>query len=136
MHLSGVDPYETKTVLFTEWMMGGDNPGKQMIFVTPHRTMGVEYGIRNGKGWLSPEKYPGRRKKPLNVDRWVIDGKVRFMWTMGITWFPAMLASQELASRVAGVGQATTPNNASAVPPPERPPQSRLAADRRSRSGP
>ncbi|MET4129735.1 arsenate reductase (azurin) large subunit [Roseovarius sp. MBR-6] len=269
--LSGVDPYETKTVLFTSWMMGGDNPGKKMIFVTPHRTMGVEYGIRNGglwlpvipgtdtvlhlalakiiidngwqdqtfidtwvnnkwelesgygrgtrntgwqwrttwgrwqsdwedfqkfianepaaqleeaaritglpaediqrcaemiakpnadgsrpktsfmlekgnywsnnymntaslatvglicgagnrpgqvisrggghqrggmgagpgKGWLSPEKHPGRRKKPLNVDRWVMDGKVRFMWTMGITWFPAMLASQELASRVA-----------------------------------
>jgi arsenite oxidase large subunit len=269
--LSGVDPYETKTVLFTSWMMVGDNPGKKMIFVTPHRTMGVEYGIRNGglwlpiipgtdtvlhlalakiiidngwqdqtfidtwvnnkwelesgygrgtrntgwqwrttwgrwqsdwedfqkfianepaaqleeaaritglpaediqrcaemiakpnedgtrpktsfmlekgnywsnnymntaslatvglicgagnrpgqvisrggghqrggmgagpgKGFLSPEKHPGRRKKPLNVDRWVMDGKVRFMWTMGITWFPAMLASQELASRVA-----------------------------------
>lgn len=269
--LSGVDPYETKTVLFTEWMMGGDNPGKKMIFVTPHRTMGVEYGLKNGglwlaitpgtdtvlhlaiariiidngwqdqafidkwvnnkweiesgygrgtrntrwqwrttwgrwqsdwadfqkfiaeepaavleeaaritgidtaliqqaaemiakpredgsrpktsfmlekgnywsnnymntaslaslglicgsgnrpgqvisrggghqrggmgagggKGFLSPEKYPGRRKKALNVDRWVMDGHVRFFWTIGCTWFPAMLASQELASRVA-----------------------------------
>ena len=269
--LSGVDPYETKTVLFTEWMMYGDNPSKKMIFVTPHRTMGVEYGLANGglwqpvvpgsdtalhlelakiiidngwqdqafidtwvnnkweielgygrgtrntrwqwrttwgrwqsdwqdfqkfiteekaaelgeaaaitgvdadlieaaaeiiakprpdgtrpktsfmlekgnywsnnymnmaslaslglicgagnrpgqvisrggghqrggmgagggKGFLSPEKYPGRRKKSLNVDRWVMDGKVRFMWTIGLTWFPAMLASQELASRVA-----------------------------------
>ncbi|MFD0981607.1 arsenate reductase (azurin) large subunit [Tropicimonas aquimaris] len=269
--LSGVDPYETKTVLFTEWMMAGDNPDKKMIFVTPHRTMGVEYGIKNGglwlpiipgtdtvlhlalakiiidngwqdqefidkwvnskweiesgygrgtrntrwqwrttwgrwqsdwqdfqkfiaeepaavletaaeitglpaediqrcaemiakpredgsrpktsfmlekgnywsnnymntaslaslglicgagnrpgqvisrggghqrggmgisggKGWLSPEKHPGRRKKALNVDRWVMDGNVRFMWTIGLTWFPAMLASQELASRVA-----------------------------------
>jgi arsenite oxidase large subunit len=269
--LSGVDPYETKTVLFTEWMMGGENPDKKMIFVTPHRTMGVEYGLRNGglwlpvipgtdtalhlaiakiiidngwqdqefidkwvnnqweiesgygrgtrntrwqwrttwgrwqsdwkdfqkfianepaavleeaaritgldpdlivkaaemiakpreggsrpktsfmlekgnywsnnymntaslaslglicgagnrpgqvisrggghqrggmgagggKGWLSPEKHPGRRKKALNVDRWVMDGHVRFFWTIGCTWFPAMLASQELASRVA-----------------------------------
>ncbi|MGB5557122.1 MAG: arsenate reductase (azurin) large subunit [Paracoccaceae bacterium] len=269
--LSGVDPYETKTVLFTEWMMGGDNPDKKMIFVTPHRTMGVEYGLKNGglwlpitpgtdtvlhlamakiiidngwqdqefidkwvnnkweiesgfgrgtrntrwqwrttwgrwqsdwedfqkfianepaavleeaakitgidaaliqqaaemiakpredgsrpktsfmlekgnywsnnymntaslatlglicgagnrpgqvisrggghqrggmspgggKGFLSPEKYPGRRKKALNVDRWVMDGKVRFFWTVGCTWFAAMLASQELASRVA-----------------------------------
>jgi len=269
--LSGVDPYETKTVLFTEWMMGGDNPDKKMIFVTPHRTMGVEYGLRNGglwlpiipgtdsvlhnaiakiivdngwqdqefidtwinnqweiesgygrgtrntrwqwrttwgrwqsdwkdyqkflaneptavleeagritglgadlimqaaemiakpredgsrpktsfmlekgnywsnnymntaslaslglicgagnrpgqvisrggghqrggmsagggKGWLSPEKHPGRRKKALNVDRWVMDGKVRFFWTIGCTWFPAMLASQEIAARVA-----------------------------------
>ncbi len=269
--MSGVDPYETKTVLFTEWMMNGANPNKTMIFVTPHRTMGVEWGLKNGglwlpvipgtdtalhlalakividngwqdqefidtwvnnrwelesgygrgtrntgwqwrttwgrwqsdwedfqkfianepaaqldeaaritglpaediqrcaeliakpredgtrprtsfmlekgnywsnnymntaslaslglicgagnrpgqvisrggghqrggmgagpgKGFLSPEKHPGRRKKPLNVDRWVMDGKVRFMWTMGCTWFPAMLASQELASRVA-----------------------------------
>ena len=268
--ISGVDPYETKTVLFTEWMMYGDNPGKTMIFVTPHRTMGVEYGRQNGglwlpiipgtdtvlhlalariiiengwqdqefidqwvankwevesgygrgtrntrwqwrttwgryqsdwndyqafimkeeaaklesaaaitgidaelirraaemiarplpggtrpktsfmlekgnywsnnymntasiaalglicgagnrpgrmisrggghqrgwmgagggKGWLSPEKHPGRRKKALNVDRWVMDGHVRFMWTIGLTWFPAMLASQELANRV------------------------------------
>lgn len=269
--LSGVDPYETKTVLFTEWMMYGDNPNKTLIFVTPHRTMGVEWGLKNGgmwlpiipgtdtvlhlalakiiidngwqdqefidkwvnnkweiesgygrgtrntrwqwrttwgrwqsdwqdfqkfiaeepaavletaaeitglpaediqrcaeliakpredgsrpktsfmlekgnywsnnymntaslaslglicgagnrpgqvisrggghqrggmgisggKGWLSPEKHPGRRKKALNVDRWVMDGHVRFMWTIGLTWFPAMLASQELASRVA-----------------------------------
>ncbi len=269
--LSGVDPYETKTVLFTEWMMYGENPNKKMIFVTPHKTMGVEYGLKNGglwlpiipgtdtvlhlalakiiidngwqdqtfidtwvnnkweiesgygrgtrntrwqwrttwgrwqsdwqdfqkfiaeepaavleeaaritglaaadiqraaemiakpledgsrpktsfmlekgnywsnnymntaslaslglicgsgnrpgqvisrggghqrggmgagggRGWLSPEKYPGRRKKALNVDRWVMDGNVRFMWTIGCTWFPAMLASQELASRVA-----------------------------------
>lgn len=269
--LSGVDPYETKTVLFTEWMMHGENPGKKLIFATPHRTMGVEWGLRNGgmwlpvipgsdaalhlalakividngwqdqefidewvnskweiesgygrgtrntrwqwrttwgrwrsdwddfrnfiaaepaarleeaaritglaegdiarcaellakpredgsrpmasfmlekgnywsnnymntaslaslgllcgagnrpgrvisrggghqrggmpagggKGFLSPEKHPGRRKKALNLDRWVMDGKVRFMWTIGVTWFASMLASQELASRVA-----------------------------------
>lgn len=269
--LSGVDPYETKTVLFTHWLMTGSNPNKKMIFVTPHKTMGVEYGIQNGglwlpiipgtdtvlhlalskiiidngwqdqdfintwvnnqweieagygrgtrntrwqwrttwgrwqsdwqdfqkfiakekaanldeaaaitgipkdlilaaaemiakpkadgsrpkssfmlekgnywsnnymntaslatlgllcgagnrpgrvisrggghqrggmgagggKWWMSPEKHPGRRKKSLNVDRWVMDGNVRFMWVMGSTWFPAMLASQELSSRVA-----------------------------------
>lgn len=268
--LSGVDPYETKTVLFTEWMMQGDTPDKKLIFVTPHRTMGVAYGEKNGglwlpiipgtdtvlhlalariiiengwqdqefidrwvanqweieagygrgtrntrwqwrttwgtfqsdwkdyqkfimaeeaarldnaaaitglapdlirrtaemiakprpdgsrpktsfmlekgnywsnnymntaslaalalicgagnrpgrvvsrggghqrggmgagggKGWLSPEKHPGRRKKALNVDLWVMDGHVRFMWTIGCTWFPAMMASQELATRV------------------------------------
>ncbi len=53
-----------------------------------------------GRWWLSPEKYPGRRKKALNVDRWVMDGKVRFFWTIGVTWFPAMVASQELSARV------------------------------------
>lgn len=267
---SGVDPYETKTVLFTEWMMYGDNPDKQLIMVTPHRTMGVQYAIDHGglwlpvipgsdtalhlalariiiengwqdqefidnwvannwevssgygrgtrntrwqwrttwgryqsdwedykawimeepaselsraaeitgldpedirrcaemlakpredgtrpkssfmlekgnywsnnymntasvatlglicgagnrrgqvisrggghqrgwisagpmKGFLSPEKHPGRRKKALNVDRWVMDGHVRFMWVMGTVWFPAMLASQELGLKV------------------------------------
>ncbi|OXT01454.1 arsenate reductase (azurin) large subunit [Notoacmeibacter marinus] len=267
---SGVDPYETKTVLFTSWMMYGDNPDKKMIMVTPHRTMGVQYALENGglwlpvipgsdtalhlaiskiilqnnwqdqefidkwianrwevnsgygrgtrntrwqwrttwgryqsdwedyqkfimeepaadlakaaeitglkpelieqaaemiakpkedgtrvktsfmlekgnywsnnymntaslaslglvcgagnrpgqvisrggghqRGWmgsgpkrvyLSPEKHPGRRKKSVNVDRWVMDGNVRFMWVMGTVWFPAMLASQELGSRV------------------------------------
>ena len=264
--LSGVDPYETKTVLFTEWLMRGANPDKKLIFVTPHRTMGVAYGqatgglwlpiipgtdtilhnalariiIENGwqdqdfidrwvantwevdagygrgtrntgwqwrttwgawqsdwpdykkfilgqeehtldnaaritglkaedivrcaemiakprpdgsrpktsfmlekgnywsnnylnttsiaalglicgagnrpgrmisrggghqrgmisagggSGWLSPEKYPGRRKKDLNLDRWVIDGKVKFAWAFGTTWIAAMLASQDL----------------------------------------
>ena len=29
-----------------------------------------------------------------------MDGHVRFMWTIGLTWFPAMLASQALATRV------------------------------------
>jgi len=264
--MSGVDPYETKTVLFTEWIMRGANPGKKLIFVTPHKTMGVAYGLQNGgiwlpvipgtdtilhnalariilekgwhdqefidrwvastwdvdsgygrgtrntgwqwrttwgtwqsdwpdykkfilgqdehklenaaritglkaddigrcaemiakpradgsrpktsfmlekgnywsnnymnsaslaalglicgagnrpgrmisrggghqrgmmsagggSGWLSPEKYPGRRKKDFNLDRWVIDGKVKFAWVIGTTWIPAMMASQEL----------------------------------------
>jgi len=50
--MSGVDPYETKTILFTEWLMRGQNPGKTMIFVTPHRTMGVAYGQQRGGLWL------------------------------------------------------------------------------------
>jgi arsenite oxidase large subunit len=49
-----------------------------------------------GSGWLSPEKYPGRRKKDFNLDRWVIDGQVKFAWVIGTTWIPAMMASQEL----------------------------------------
>ncbi|WP_275097203.1 arsenate reductase (azurin) large subunit [Sedimenticola hydrogenitrophicus] len=268
--ISGTDPYETKTILFTTWMMGGKTPNKKLIFITPHRTMGVEYGLRNGgvwlpvipgtdtalhlaiariiiengwqdqefidrwimknwevsagygrgtrntgvqwrttwdkfqtdweeykqfilvqeeskldvaakitgidtasirraaeimakpradgtrprtsfmlekgnywsnnymntaslaslalicgsgnrpgrvisrggghqrgmmksdgaSGWLSPEKYPGRRKKPINLDRWVIDGQAKFCWVIGTTWIPAMLASQELGDRL------------------------------------
>ena len=48
--LSGVDPYETKTTLFTTWMMPGD---KKFIFVTPHKTMGVAWAVSQGRGlWL------------------------------------------------------------------------------------
>lgn len=271
--MSGVDPYETKTVLFTQWLMGGDVPDKKMIFITPHRTMGVEWGLQNGglwlpvipgtdtvlhlalakiiidsgwqdqefidnwvnsrfeiesgygrgtrntrwqwrttwgrwqsdwdnyqsflakepaavleqaaqitglepelirktaemiakpradgtrpktsfmlekgnywsnnymntasfaslglicgagnrrgqvmsrggghqrggmspgggKGWLSPEKHPGRRKKALNVDRWVMDGHVRFFWVIGTPWFSGMMASKYLVERVRGL---------------------------------
>ena len=270
---SGVDPYETKTVLFTQWIMGGANPGKKLIFVTPHKTMGVAYGVKNGglwlpiipgtdtilhnalakiiiennwqdqefidqwiantwevdagygrgtrntgwqwrttwgtwqsdwndyrkwvvsqeehqlenaakltgldakdilrcaemiakplpngqrpkasfmlekgnywsnnymnttslaslglicgagnrpgrmisrggghqrgmmsagggSGWLDPEKFPGRRKKNLNLDRWVMEGHVRFTWVFGTTWFAAMMASQELQDAVHGM---------------------------------
>ncbi len=77
----------------------GNRPGQVISRGGGHQRGGM--GAGGGKGFLSPEKYPGRRKKALNVDRWVMDGKVRFMWTIGLTWFPAMLASQELASRVA-----------------------------------
>jgi arsenite oxidase large subunit len=264
--MSGVDPYETKTTLFTEWIMGGANPNKKLIFVTPHMTTGVAWGVKNGglwlpivpgtdsvlhnalarivienkwqdqefidkwiantwdvdqgygrgtrntgwqwrttwgnwqsdwpdyqkfilgaeeaklenaakitglkaedimrcaemiakpkadgsrpktsfmlekgnywsnnymnttslaalglicgagnrpgrvisrggghqrgmmgagggSGWLDPEKYPGRRKKSFNLDRWMMDGKLKFAWVFGTTWFAAMMASQEL----------------------------------------
>ncbi|MDP1904741.1 MAG: arsenate reductase (azurin) large subunit [Pseudomonadota bacterium] len=48
--MSGVDPYETKTTLFTTWMMPGD---KKMIFVTPHKTTGVAWAVEQGRGlWL------------------------------------------------------------------------------------
>jgi len=48
--LSGVDPYETKTTLFTTWLMPGD---KKFIFVTPHKTMGVAWSVKEGRGlWL------------------------------------------------------------------------------------
>lgn len=49
--LSGVDPYETKTTLFTSWMMNGP----KLIFVTPHKTMGVAHRLVNGGLWLPIE---------------------------------------------------------------------------------
>ncbi|MEZ6151857.1 MAG: arsenate reductase (azurin) large subunit [Pirellulaceae bacterium] len=57
------------------------------------------------RGWMgaasypriySPEKGPGRRKKEMDLDLWVEDGKLRFAWVIGTTWCQAMAASQEL----------------------------------------
>ncbi len=48
---------------------------------------------------LSPEKVPGRRKKELDLDRWVEAGHLRFAWVIGTTWIQAMTASDELRER-------------------------------------
>jgi len=45
LFISGTDPYESKTVVFTEWMMRSK---AKMIFVVPRRTMGVAYAEANG----------------------------------------------------------------------------------------
>ncbi len=42
--ISGTDPFETKTILFTSWMMGGP----KMIFSLPRRTAGVAYAEKTG----------------------------------------------------------------------------------------
>ena len=43
--ISGTDPFESKTVLFTEWMMNEDI---KLIMVLPRRTAGVAYAEKNG----------------------------------------------------------------------------------------
>ncbi len=42
--ISGTDPFETKTILFTSWMMNGP----KLIMVLPRRTTGVAYAEQNG----------------------------------------------------------------------------------------
>lgn len=76
----------------------GNRPGRVISRGGGHQRGGI--GAGGGRWWLSPEKFPGRRKKATNVDRWVMDGNVRFMWVIGSTWYPAMMASEELARRV------------------------------------
>ncbi|MCP5094932.1 MAG: arsenate reductase (azurin) large subunit [Chloroflexi bacterium] len=44
LFISGMDPFESKTVIFTSWLMDGP----KMIFVNPRRTTGVAYAERNG----------------------------------------------------------------------------------------
>lgn len=43
--ISGTDPYETKTVLFTEWIMKGK---AKVIMVLPRKSTGVAYAERTG----------------------------------------------------------------------------------------
>lgn len=65
----------------------------------------VSRGGGHQRGWMgaagyplgkAAEKFPGRRRKPIDLDRWVVDGNVRFAWVIGTTWLQAMAASQEL----------------------------------------
>lgn len=44
--ISGTDPFETKTVIFTEWMMKGNKP--KLIFALPRKTTGVAYAEAHG----------------------------------------------------------------------------------------
>ena len=76
----------------------GNRPGRVISRGGGHQRGMMSAG--GSSGWLSPEKYPGRRKKDFNLDRWVIDGKLKFIWVLGTTWIPAMLASQELADAI------------------------------------
>ncbi len=44
IYISGTDPFETKTIVFTSWMMGKP----KLIFALPRRTAGVAYAESNG----------------------------------------------------------------------------------------
>ncbi|MBK7022898.1 MAG: hypothetical protein IPH41_05065 [Sulfuritalea sp.] len=67
----------------------------------PRRRPPARHDFRSwNPDWLSPEKYPGRRKKPLNLDRWLMDGQLRFAWVFGTTWIGAMAASDELERHI------------------------------------
>ena len=44
LFISGTDPFETKTIVFTSWIMGGP----KLIMALPRRTAGVAYAEKNG----------------------------------------------------------------------------------------
>jgi arsenite oxidase large subunit len=52
LFMSGTDPFETKSTLFTSWIMRGGAPNKTLIFATPHRSMGVAWAEQRGGLWL------------------------------------------------------------------------------------
>ena len=44
----GTDPYETKTILYTQWMMKGMQNGQREIYLIPRRSAGVAHAEKMG----------------------------------------------------------------------------------------
>jgi arsenite oxidase large subunit len=57
---------------------------------------------------LSPDRY-GESRIPLNVDRWVTEGRARFMWVVGTTWLAAMGAATHLGRVIRILTRETAP---------------------------
>ena len=72
----------------------GNRPGQMISRMGGHQ----RGGIKGGRYPLekSPEKFAGRRRRPLDLDRWIEAGHVRFAWAIGTTWLGSMTASQGL----------------------------------------
>ncbi len=50
--ICGTDPYESKTILFTDWIMPAIQNGQKTIFLGPRRTAGIAYAEKNGGLWI------------------------------------------------------------------------------------
>ena len=46
--MCGTDPYETKTILFTDYIMPAIQGGQKAIFMLPRSTGGVAFAVKNG----------------------------------------------------------------------------------------
>ncbi len=72
----------------------GNRPGRVVSRMGGHQR--GWYGAEAYPRVFSPEKQVGRRRKEIDLDRWVESGHLRFAWVIGTTWTQAMAASQEL----------------------------------------
>ena len=56
LYISGTDPFETKTIIWNEWIMKGIARGMKVIFAMPRKTTGVAYAEKTGglHLWLIP----------------------------------------------------------------------------------
>ncbi|MFQ5848025.1 MAG: arsenate reductase (azurin) large subunit [Candidatus Methylomirabilales bacterium] len=72
----------------------GNRPGQMIGRFGGHQRGGNTAGRYPNE--RSPEKYPGRRKRKIDLDRWVQTGNVRFAWVIGTTWIQSMAAGAEL----------------------------------------
>lgn len=48
LFISGTDPFETKTIVFNEWILPGIRNGMKVIYVLPRKTTGVAFAEQNG----------------------------------------------------------------------------------------
>ncbi len=76
----------------------GNRKGRMISRGGGHQRGGLSAG--GNSGWLSPEKYPGRRKKSFNLDLWLMEGNIRFAWVIGTTWVAAMMGSNALEAKM------------------------------------
>jgi len=65
LFISGTDPFESKTIIFNEWIKDGISSGMKVIFVLPRKTAGVAYAEQNGGLYL--EINPGTDVLLLNA---------------------------------------------------------------------
>nr|VFJ94251.1 MAG: arsenite oxidase large subunit [Candidatus Kentron sp. LFY] len=72
----------------------GGRPGQVVSRFGGHQRGGTGGGKypRN----KSPEKVPGRRRRALDTDRWLVSGNTRLAHVIGTTWLQSMLGSQGL----------------------------------------
>lgn len=75
----------------------GGRPGQMVSRFGGHQRGGLKGGKypRN----KSPEKVPGRRRRALDTDRWLVSGHTRMAHAIGTTWIQAMTGSQGLQKR-------------------------------------
>ncbi|MBI4083920.1 MAG: molybdopterin-dependent oxidoreductase, partial [Candidatus Lambdaproteobacteria bacterium] len=63
---------------------------------------GHQRGGQRGGGYplnKSPEKVPGRRRRALDTDRWLVGGHTRLAYAIGTTWVQSMCGSQGLQAK-------------------------------------
>ena len=101
--ICGTDPYETKTILFTQWIMKGIQNGQKTIVVTPRRTAGVAYIEKMGGMWLDVT---------LGTDLLVINAIARVIVENGWedkAWIKAWVNNKWESSSGFGQGTRNTP---------------------------
>ena len=101
--ICGTDPYETKTILFTQWIMPGIQNGQRTIFMVPRRTAGVAYAEKNGGLWL--DVTPGTDLLVVNAIARII---VEKGWQDG-DWIRKWVNSKWESSSGFGQGTRNTP---------------------------